>query len=328
MQNKVAFQDSKTFSMIEDLIYKKSKLQTEDTKLLVDVTFMAYKYLVKSHSSCWKDLNIFCGRLDERLESIYTAETIGGLNGTKGIYVNKEIRLKSDILKDRHLLMLTYAHELTHCLSESKNNTGIINSAKPFKTIKRNFSHHFLNEMETDYISIKVLEEDFKLIDREFTYKFYISHNRFLDVSLFYQGDVYPEFSIFAGVINIILGGLTDIYLEDDRNYEKYIQNDDIKYLRRYVRKLEKSYSKFARKRKKIHGKEFYRYKYFIRMYEAYKEIVFMYIAKGNISSVQGEKLLEQILRNPVYIDGDKHSLNERFAIAVKEKLNNAEEAE
>lgn len=52
----------------------------------------------------------------------------------------------------------------------------------------------------TDYIAIKVLEEDFKPIDREFTYKFYVSRNRFIDVSLFYQGNVYSvKNSVYIG---------------------------------------------------------------------------------------------------------------------------------
>lgn len=90
MQDKADFQDNKAFSMIEDLVYKKSKLQTEDTKLLVDITFAAYKYLLKNHRNCCKDLNVFCSKLDERLERIYTEKEIG-LEGTKGIYVKKEI---------------------------------------------------------------------------------------------------------------------------------------------------------------------------------------------------------------------------------------------
>lgn len=185
--------------------------------------------------------------------------------------------------------MLTYAHELMHCLSESKNNTGIINSAKPFKAFKRDLVHHFLNEMETDYIAIKVLEEDFKPIDREFTYKFYVSRNRFIDVSLFYQGNVYPEFSIFACVINIILDGLVDAYLEDDSNFQNHIQSNGLEYLSMYIKKLEKDYSKYVRNTKKIHGKKFYKYKYFISLYESYKEIVFRYIEQEKNNSIQAE---------------------------------------
>lgn len=226
-------------------------------------------------------------------------------------------------MKDRHLLILTYEHELTHCLLESKNNIGIINSAKPFKAFKRDFVHHFLNEMETDYISIQILEEDFGPIDREFAYKFYVSHNTFVDMSLFYKGDVYPEFSIFANVINEVLDGLVDAYMEDDNNLEKYIQRNGFGYLKKYIRKLEKSYAKFVRKTKKIDGKKFYRYKYFIRVYEAYKEIVFRYIKREKNNSIHSENLAEEIIKNPVCIDGNKCSLNEAFAIEVKELLRN-----
>lgn len=89
MQDKADFQDNKAFSMIEDLVYKKSKLQTEDTKLLVNIAFAAYKYLLKNHRNCYKDLNVFCSKLDERSERIYTEKEIG-LEGTKGIYVKKK----------------------------------------------------------------------------------------------------------------------------------------------------------------------------------------------------------------------------------------------
>lgn len=90
MQDKAAFQDNKAFSMIEGLVYRKSRLQTEVTKLLVDIAFAAYKYLLKNHRNCCKDLDVFCSKLDERLERINVKEETG-LEGTRGIYVSKEI---------------------------------------------------------------------------------------------------------------------------------------------------------------------------------------------------------------------------------------------
>lgn len=97
MQDNAAFQDNKAFSMIEGLVYRKSRLQTEVTKLLVDITFAAYKYMLKNHRNGCKDVDIFYSKLDERLERISVKRKIGS-EGTWGIYENKEIILKADIL--------------------------------------------------------------------------------------------------------------------------------------------------------------------------------------------------------------------------------------
>lgn len=239
---------------------------------------------------------------------------------TKGKTERRKIYILKEVLSYKdNIFAILFTHELVHAISSGRYSIGLIDwgiGAKSYigKTIQECVCGGILqdkdiNEAETEYLACNFLENNF-LSDAEYEkydLELYPNHK----VEICYKGCSYYEFAVYMDVINFIFSGeLEKAYLKDGNSLKKILRKKELTYLRNHVDDMKEAYKRYWRSGKEYgKGRYCYSYESFMDLFDAYSKLVKMYLQRESLT----KELVQKIIKNPIYIDGVKKSLNEQL---------------
>lgn len=127
----------------------------------------AFLYLNSEFTQLYPDFPTFYQVIKKNISNIKFVPIINGEETIWGKHIKNTILLKESMKTgDFSFLIKIFAHETAHAISYGNYSIGIIP-----KGIWQNTKYHYINELETEYLSIKFLEQNYKKVLRPLAYE-------------------------------------------------------------------------------------------------------------------------------------------------------------
>lgn len=303
-QNRQCFDKLKVYTnqIVNNSLYSEIHKQ-----VIAEVFYSAYKYLVDVHREIIQSFDFYCELLQNRLKEIDVINNDYESENTRGKSQRKNIYLRDSILKDKarmYEFIALFSHELAHIFSSGDNSIGLIrkkrkhigkNSESGINIMLKSLQektlgsfHTYLNEMETDYLSLKFINKSFMNMKEIFNYEYLLKEGKLL---IKYEGTTYEILSCFAPVINYIFDNeLEKFYLEDKKNMAILLNSSKYRYLKRALFKFERKCKRTYKCSNGLYSKA-----YFDSYFKSYTYLLKIYLQKNLLSDKQKEEFMDTV---------------------------------
>lgn len=284
------------------------------------VILSAFLYLNSEFTHIYPDFPTFYQVIKKNIVNIKFIPIINREESIWGKHIKNIILLKESLkTKELSFLLKIFAHEIAHAISYGNYSIGIIP-----RGIWQNNRYHYINELETEYLSIKFLKHNYNDNLQVFKYeKNLYSKKETLSLHYTYMGTTYPSLSVYANIINHLFGKyLCSAYLTDGMTLKSLFSEGNFMYLYNDFIGFEKAYKHFTNWKniKKFKSAEQFPLKYYDKMYCHISNMVLCFIKHNNLSNSDYRALADIIMENQIYMSNNEKSLNEML-IAKMEKI-------
>lgn len=291
-------------SLVIDEKLKIKNITDRQKELIVEGTFSAYEYLNEKHNKAFDE---FKEHLSTYLKKIKISHFL--LTTENGMYLpSKKILLNKSFLKDSDesfdkKFLLTYTHELCHCLSNDNENEtcGLMKVEYKYRNFlnKTYQDYKYSDEMQTESSTQEMLKKNFpEFIKQNECFEDNFADKENAKIKINSVGYVYYELIPYIKSINHLYNNLFEnMYL----TRAPKINEIDDKDLSEMCKSLSESYINYRDIKHNNNTMDNY-----FKLEDSFVNIVEHYLNNNELSNEEYFKITDKLLENPRIIQINK----------------------
>lgn len=292
-------------------------------ELFTEAVFSLFEYLRREFPTLMYSYEEFENVIEKNLKKIFFCKKPGFDEHNYSSYKLKRITINIKLIDvDYEQLLCYFTHELIHCISNDANFTGFVKNIVKRKGIVTNIIQDViydcdiysrLNEMETEYIMIQALDENFNIKYKKYNFLF----DKGEKIELITKGVSYRHIFIYVDILNFITENrMVGLYLFPTISIKDFLilqypcmYEEFLEYLNN-LNAYAKNILNYDTKRER-HNKE-----NFERMIQSYEKLIETYLISSNFSDEQYSAFRKVLTGNMITIDNSENifeQLAEKF---------------